>query len=159
MHPPQKLQHPQFFSVCLACLSADADNFSSAWEKTLCLASFFARKKKDACNLSKHLFFLSSQVSLPTKEFLSQKVKKLSASAWRKAHTRKTSQDAAIAMEDAITYSLHSSAIETSCLCSWRTWLIPYPGGCRISSGESGTRPSISQRRRTYNEPFSWPKS
>jgi hypothetical protein len=37
--------------------------------------------------------------------------------------------------------------------------LIPGPGGCRISSGESRNPPSTCQRRCTCSEPFSWPKS
>jgi hypothetical protein len=37
--------------------------------KTLCLAVFFARKK-DACNLSKHFFFLHKKACL-TKSFVS----------------------------------------------------------------------------------------
>ncbi len=46
---------------------------------------------------------------------------------------------------------VHTSEIETYVhICSWRTWWIPCPGGCRMPSGGRGTPPSTSQRSWTY---------
>jgi hypothetical protein len=46
LHPPQKLQRPENFPVCVAYLSTDVDNFHHAKVKTFCLASFLEKKKK-----------------------------------------------------------------------------------------------------------------
>jgi hypothetical protein len=77
------LQHPEVFSIRLACLHADADNLHHPETKTLCLANFFARKKRRL--QPEQVFFLSSQESLSYKEFLSEEDGKSSVSAQRQA--------------------------------------------------------------------------
>jgi hypothetical protein len=69
--------------VCVACLSAEADNFSPFWDKNSLLGKLSSEeRKKNACSGCEHLLFFL-QESLPTKEFLSQHDEKSSASAQR----------------------------------------------------------------------------
>jgi hypothetical protein len=62
-----KLQHPEIFSMCAACLCGEAEVFHHPRAKTFCLVSFRAKKEKDACKVASAFF---SQERLPKKNYL-----------------------------------------------------------------------------------------
>jgi hypothetical protein len=65
LHPPQKLQRPEIVSLCVACLSEDADDFSSSYGKIFLFGELYCDKKKI---LATYQGFLPE--CLPNKKFL-----------------------------------------------------------------------------------------
>jgi hypothetical protein len=57
------LQHPVIFYACVVCLCADDDNFYSPKAKTFCLASFLAKKRRDACEVAS-VFFIARKLPI-----------------------------------------------------------------------------------------------
>ncbi len=86
--------------MCVAYLSTDVDNFHHAKAKTFCMASFLAKKKKDACEVASVFFF--SQESLPYKKFCSRMMKNHQHQHKGKPHTQEKFQGTAISVEDAM---------------------------------------------------------
>ncbi len=112
-------------------------------QKNFCMASSLVRQK-DACNLASVFFFLCYKAR-QTKSFCFRMMKTRHQHKDMR-HTEEKFQGAAISVEDAITISVDTSEIETSCVCTQRTWWIPCPRGCRMSSGGRGITPITSNR-------------
>jgi hypothetical protein len=62
-------------------------------------------------------FFLHKKACLK-RSFCLRRMKNKQHQHKGKLYTLKKSQDAATSMEDAVTYSVHSSGMENSCLCT-----------------------------------------
>ncbi len=104
--------------------------------------------EKNACNGSKQATFIFRyKKAHKTKSFCFRIMKNCQLQHKGNPHTQEKSQGAAISMEDATTYSVRTSEIDTSGLCTWRKWCTQCPGGCRIShQGGMGIPQSTSLR-------------
>jgi hypothetical protein len=71
LHLSLKLQHPVIFSVCVASLSADADDFSSSLDQNSFLDKLFCEERKKMLTHVASIYFFFLQKNLPNKELLS----------------------------------------------------------------------------------------
>jgi hypothetical protein len=109
LHPPQKLQRPENFPVCVTCLSTDVGDFQHPKTKNFSLASFLTRKKMLHTSQAIFSFFLAR---------ILRKMKNCQHHHKGKPHTPEKSQDAATSLDDEITDTVHTSRVDTSCVCT-----------------------------------------
>ncbi len=108
------MQRPEICPVCVACFCADADDFSSSSGKNILFAELSSEKKNYAGHLAS-VFFLC-KIAHQTKRFCPRMMKNCKHQHKGKPHTLEKSQDVATSMEDAITETVHTIRVETSCV-------------------------------------------
>jgi hypothetical protein len=69
LHPSQKLQHPEIYYVCVACISAEADNFSSFWDKNPLLGKLSCEERKKTLAPVASIFYFSCKKACQPKSF------------------------------------------------------------------------------------------
>jgi hypothetical protein len=88
--------------VYVACLYADADNFSSSESKNFLFGELSCTdKKKDACEMASLIFF-SCKKARQTKIFCLRVVKNRQHQHIGKQHTQEKFQDAAVSVKEVI---------------------------------------------------------
>ncbi len=86
--------------MCVVCLCAEDDNVYHPKAKTFCLASFLAKKRKDACEVASVFFYRKKAPHSLT--FCLRMMKNCQHQHKGKPHTQEKSEGSAISVEDAI---------------------------------------------------------